>query len=167
MSKTKTKLTPEQKAENARQRIIDRLKCLRIGTAKGVVAREFQKMIRWEYAASHGGILHCCTCDSAEPIEGHGGQGRFDSGHFIGGRRASLIFDERNCHPQCKQCNKFFSGRPDRYEAFMVATYGARVVEELRELGRQDRKFTFAELADLLIGFRKRIKTAKEKLRNL
>ena len=159
------RLTDEQKRENKRESILQRLKCLRILKAKNVVASDFQRMIRLEYAAAHDGWLDCVTCDARYRWDDGN---RFDGGHFIGGRRASVIFAESptpNCFPQCKKCNNFHSGRPDRYVAFMVDSYGEQAVEELEALSRQDHKFTHEQLADLMLYFRDRIKSAERKLK--
>ena len=159
-----TRLTDEQKHDNVRAKILERLKCLRILKAKNLVARDFQKMIRLEYAAKTGGWLNCVTCDARYRWDDGN---RFDAGHFIGGRRASVIFAESptpNCFPQCKKCNNFHSGRPDRYQAFMLDVFGEKAVEELRALSRQDHKFTHEQLADLMMQFRARIKIAERKL---
>lgn len=156
------KLTDAQKAENARERVINTLKCYQIGNAKNRVAKVFQQMIRAEHAAQHDGILHCCTCSAT----GRLGENKFDAGHFLQQRRASVIFceDPPNCHAQCKECNLKFGGRPDRYEKFMIDNYGEDAVERLKHLGRQDHKFTHEQLADLLIGFRARLKVALARL---
>jgi len=117
-------------------------------------------MIRWEYAAKCNGVLHCCTCNAKGTI----GENKFDAGHYLS-RRTPLIFDERNCHPQCKDCNRRHYGRPEAYHRFMLHKYGSLVVLEMKQLSREIRKFTHDELCDLKIEFLERIRRAKARLK--
>jgi len=149
------------KSEKQRDRMLNSLKQYQLGKAKNIVANTFQEMIRWEYAAKCNGVLHCCTCNAKGTI----GENKFDSGHFIQGRRSSVIFNEMNCHPQCKDDNRRLYGKPEAYRRFMLETYGEDAVEELESLGRQTHKFTHDELCDLKIEFLERIRRAKARLK--
>ena len=149
--------------EGQRARMLNSLKQYQLGKAKNLVAKKFQEMIRVEHAAAHGGVLRCCTCDATGCL----GENKFDAGHFIGGRRASVIFNEMNCHVQCVQCNKWGHGMPEAYARFMRKTYGPDAIVQLNQFSREDRKFTHDELCDLKIGFLARIKAAKKKLEAL
>lgn len=146
------------KTEKQRERMLNTLKCLTINKAKNHVATVFQEMVRWEYAAKHGGMLHCVTCPTTAHVRD---VQAFHTGHFIGGRRASVIFHPMNSHPQCARDNLHHHGRPAEYEAYMIATYGPDAVEELRQLGREDHKFTHEQLLELKIEFMERTKRAK------
>ena len=148
-----TKKTPKQ-LEN----MLNTLKCLTMNNAKNHVARCFQEMVRWEYAAKTGGWLHCVTCPTVAHVRD---VQAFHTGHFIGGRRASVIFHPLNSHQQCSQCNLHHHGRPREYEEYMLTTYGAEVVEELRSLSREDHKFTHEQLLELKLEFMARTKRAK------
>lgn len=147
------------KSQKQLDRMLNTLKCLQINKAKNHVASIYQEMVRWEYAAKTGGWLHCVTCPKIAHVRD---AQAFHCGHFIGGRRASVIFHPINSHPQCAQCNGHFHGRPDAYEAYMIATYGEDAVEKLRQLGREDHKFTHEQLLELKLEFMARTKRAKQ-----
>jgi hypothetical protein len=146
------------KTEKQRANMLNTLKCLQITTAKNNVAKFFQEMVRWEYAAKTHGWLHCVTCETVAHVRD---AQAFDAGHFIGGRRASVIFHPMNCHVQCKRCNQFGHGRQNEYRDYMLATYGADDVAYLEELSRADHKFTHEQLLDLKLDFMARTKRAK------
>jgi hypothetical protein len=145
------------KSDKQLANMLNTLKCLTINKAKNHVAAIYQEMVRWEYAAKHGGWLHCVTCDKLAHVKA----GSFDAGHFVPGRRASVIFHPKNCHPQCKSCNDHGGGMRSEYKDFMIATYGPDDVEALEELGRKDAKFTHEELLVLKLEFMARTKRAK------
>jgi len=156
-------MTPEEKAANRIAKILANLKCYQMNNAKNRVAKIFQQMVRWEAAARNNGVLTCVTCGRTGSI----GENSFDAGHFMPGRRASTIFHEQGCHPQCKLCNTGYKdGTPHTYEAFMVSKYGAEFVEEFKKLHRKDMKFTHADLAELQYVFEQRLKAAKAACRD-
>jgi hypothetical protein len=106
----------------------DRLrKDLQIGTFANLVAKDLQKAIRME-AADDRGICRCVTCGK----KGH--YKRMHGGHFVPGRRQSILFIEENIHVQCISCNNYLSGNVMEYERFMVNTYGQDAVDEIRAL---------------------------------
>lgn len=148
------------KTEKQRERMLNSLKQYQLSKARNIVAKSFQEMIRWEYAADHEGVLHCCTCDARGLI----GENKFDAGHYFS-RRTPLVFDSRNCHPQCKTCNRAEYGKPEAYGRFMRKMYGPDTVLEMQNASRQFRKFTHDELCDLKIEFLARIKAAKARLK--
>ena len=85
----------------------------------------------------------CITC-------GHTSEKKnLHAGHFIPGRRNSILFDERNCHAQCYACNMHLHGNTLNYLDKMLTRYGRHVVDELRLLDKQVRKFTIGELKDI------------------
>lgn len=54
-----------------------------------------------------------------------------DAGHFLPGRHASILFDERGTNFQCRYCNRNLGGNPKKYKEFMLKKYGAGIVGEL------------------------------------
>ena len=76
------------------------------------------------------------------------------AGHFVSGRHNSLIFDERNIHPQCMMCNYNNQGEQYKYGLFMLKTYGQKVIDELFKLDRILKSFRPQELIDLKNHFR-------------
>ena len=62
----------------------------------------------------------------------------------------STFVDERNVHPQCAGCNSFNGGAPAQYAVYILHTYGQDVLEELKQLRWQTRKFSEWELQNLI-----------------
>lgn len=84
----------------------------------------------------------CITCGRLV------GRTRADAGHFISRRFNSTLFDERNVHLQCKQCNAF-GGQPLEYRRQIVRLYGEGADVELEDRATEIRKFTPQELIEL------------------
>lgn len=80
---------------------------------------------------SRNGNNRCVTCKKVYPVKS------LQAGHWIPGRHNAVLFDERNCHPQCYACNIGRKGNPIEYYHFMERKYGKDVMEELEELDHQ------------------------------
>lgn len=80
---------------------------------------------------SKGGFGKCITCERTYPVTG---RGTLQAGHFIPGRHNAILFDERNCHPQCYGCNVMKKGNMVKYYKFMLEKYGAQTIADLEEL---------------------------------
>lgn len=94
-----------------------------------------------------------------------------DAGHFIEGRRNSIVFDERNIHFQCKGCNgNLRNGSISRnkeetarkYEAYMVKRYGQEVVDELRRKDKETKNWSIPELQELIKVYKEKLKTLQD-----
>lgn len=90
------------------------------------------------------GFVNCVTCGKQMYWS------RGDAGHFIPGRHSIILFDERNCHFQCKLCNGPLKGNPRKYDAFMKRKYGQEVIDELDRLDTVIKSFDREELQQLL-----------------
>lgn len=145
-------LTPEQKRANKVQRVLERYEPMDIRKCINDVAILFQKLVRLRGTDQYG-MLTCCTCGKRGPA------GRdFDAGHWIGRAKSAVVFDERNCHPQCVTCNRFTGGDVSaRYAKFMLTHYGEDVMDELILLGNQPTTWTREELAELNVSFREEL----------
>lgn len=66
----------------------------------------------------------CFTCGNAVPYA------ESQCGHFIKRACKALRYERRNAHLQCKECNEFFGGNMDVYEANVLALYGADILTE-------------------------------------
>ena len=82
------------------------------------------------------------------------------AGHFIGGRRNAVLFDQMNIHCQCYHCNVIENGEHTKYRKFMVARHGEEWVVN-REL-RAKRNIPNARID--FVKLRKGIKRMTEKL---
>ena len=136
----------------------DRLRSdLQLGTFANLVAKDLQKAIRME-AADEQGNCRCVTCGKRDHYK------KMHGGHFVPGRRMSVLFIERNIHPQCVHCNTFLSGNLMEYERLMVKTYGQDVVDEIRAAKNRTVTFSRHELADMRDEYKSRIKAQEQRL---
>lgn len=67
----------------------------------------------------------CCTCGLV------GMNLNMDCGHFVDKSVCGLDlrWDEKNCHAQCRNCNRFLNGNKDKYKEFMIKKYGEDILE--------------------------------------
>lgn len=89
-------------------------------------------------------MAYCCTCGVYKHCK------ELQAGHFIPGRRNSVLFDTRNIHAQCYGCNVMKKGNMIKYFRFMQQRYGDKVIEELEKLDRIDKQFTPTQLKELI-----------------
>jgi hypothetical protein len=136
----------------------DRLRAdLQLGTFANLVAKDLQKAIRME-AADEQGNCRCVTCGKRDHYK------KMDAGHFIPGRRQSILFIEENLHPQCVYCNRHLYGNTAEYGLYMLKRYGKKKVEQLRAAKNQTKTYTRHELADMRDGYKARIKAQEQRL---
>ena len=175
-------LPPAEKTRRARERLLNVARQYTVGTyVRKFVAPIFQRMIRAEAAVEPSGFTPavvegevrdsfrprgycvCVTCGNAHPWTTHAGL--IQTGHFLGSRCNSILFEEDNVAPQCVRCNGFESGAPQRFRAWMLAVRGEEVVERLEALKRTTREFTRDELVDMRIEYAARLKAAEERMK--
>jgi hypothetical protein len=182
MKKTrKPTLTAEEKAERARQRMIEKAYEKSTGTYSAeCVAPVFQQMIRAEAAAQatsvtaaivNGGLEHvlrmvgqcvCVTCGKVSPWTTQ--EGTMQTGHFVPGRTFSVLYREDNVAPQCSYCNNYLHGATDRFRLWMSAVRGDETIERLERLKATTRQYTREDLVDMKIGYKVRLEAAKERM---
>lgn len=97
------------------------------------------------------GEVQCVTCGLVKHWK------QLQAGHFIPGRRNSILFDERNIHAQCYGCNVMKQGNTVKYFRFMQRTYGDTVIEELEHLNTIDKQFQPKELEELIQDLKQKI----------
>lgn len=177
------RLTEEQKAARKRNRMIEKAREWTIGTHTNKVAAVYQRMVRAVEASRPEGMTPavvngvvsqvfrrvgecvCVTCGKVGPWKGTSiGGGVIETGHFIASRRASILFEPSNSHPQCKHCNRHLSGNQSNYELWMQAVYGQDEPDRLRSMKFQTRQFTREELVDMHLEFQARLKAAEERM---
>jgi len=178
-------LTADEKAERARQRMLETAKAYSSSTyCRKFVAPVFQKMIRAE-AAAHSlpfafaivegelrdvdrriGQCVCITCGKVATWCGNSiGGGLIETGHFLASRRNSILFEEDNCAPQCVVCNRHRSGEQQLYRKWMLEIRGLETVERLERLKTQSVSFGLEELVDMRIGYAARLAAAEERMK--
>ena len=157
--------------------------CKSIGTAKyrnKFVAPAFQAMVRAEAGAMPDGVslavlngvrhyiprrLGQCVCITCGGVHPWKGSNMLDSGHFCSRKDQGVLFDPQNCHPQCKNCNKYGNGKPQEYRLWMETVYGIETIERLETTKRQSIAFTRDELVDKRIEYSRRLKAAELKMK--
>lgn len=88
----------------------------------------FSKLIRLRDAILTTGDIYdlvCITCDRRKDIK------TTDAGHWQSRRYSSTLFDPRNVHGQCKQCNGPFNGMPEAYRRKLQSIYHESLPDEL------------------------------------
>lgn len=89
----------------------------------------------------------CISCPA--PLKQESVGGGYDAGHFLSrGAKPHLRFDERNCHGQCKRCNRYLSGNIANYRERLIARIGIAEVEAL-EADNAPRHYTIDQLKEL------------------
>ena len=72
--------------------------------------------------------------------------GLWDGGHFFKAELFSgLIFDERNCHKQCRKCNRFLNGNELQYRKGLIERYGESFVSELESISDANRVYKYSK----------------------
>ena len=114
----------------------------------------------------------CVTCGVVAPWNGGNAAGprKMNGGHYLSGRRPSLLLDERGIHPQCEMCNGTkpgqLSGNSAAYEIYMQHCYGQKVCDQFRNLKNNvSKKWDRDELYERRDQYRERTKKAKARMR--
>lgn len=120
----------EWKAEKAVLR--DKLKTLSQYEAEA--KKSFQKYIRMRDAKQP-----CISC-GVENTE------LWDGGHYKKAEIYSgVIFDEKNCHKQCRKCNRFLGGNELNYRTGLIQRYGIEYADQIEEKANQTRNYKFTK----------------------
>lgn len=121
-----------------------------ISQLKKKVWKLYSEWIRRKDAVN--GWNKCVTCGVMKSYK------ELQAGHFIPGRHPSILFDERNCHPQCYSCNcGWLKGNPVKYFRYMQVTYGDKVIEELERLDKINKQFLNYELEALIDIYKRKL----------
>jgi hypothetical protein len=99
---------------------------------------------------------NCISCGALLVSEMVGGG--YDAGHYLSrGAKPSLRFDERNCHGQCKRCNRYLSGNIANYREHLISRIGLKEVEAL-EADNAPRHYTIEDLKALKAHYQAKVK---------
>lgn len=115
----------------------------------------FNEFIRWrDQLAGHPCI------SSGKPLDWSGNA--VDAGHYRSvGSAPHLRFDERNCHAQSKQDNRFLSGNAVDYRIGLIARIGQEAVDAL-ESDQSVRKYTVDEIKAIKATYRAKTREVKK-----
>ncbi|WP_339518934.1 recombination protein NinG [Pseudomonas proteolytica] len=101
---------------------------------------------------------HLCI-SSGKPLDWSGNA--VDAGHYRSvGSAPHLRFDERNCHAQSKQDNRFLSGNAVDYRIGLIARIGQEAVDAL-EADQSVRKYTVEQIKGIKAGYRAKTRELK------
>ena len=102
---------------------------------------------------------HLCI-SSGKPLDWRGNA--VDAGHYRSvGSAPHLRFDERNCHAQSKQDNRFLSGNAVDYRIGLIARIGQEAVDAL-ESDQSVRKYTVDEIKAIKAKYRAKTRELKK-----
>ena len=135
------------KKQNRINNIEQKLKELQLGTAKDVVAKEWQKLVKLRWADENG-ICTCVTSGERFRI----GDMKLHAGHYWSRRHSTTLFHPMNCHPQSAYDNKA-GGNIAKYTEYMEATYTREELIRLERLKNTTKQFTRRALAELKVAF--------------
>lgn len=111
---------------------------------KSKLWKVFSQYIRKKYADQNG-IVECVSCGKKDHWK------EMDSGHYIPKSVSlSLMFDERNVHPQCTGCNRFRHGNLTTYALALQKKYGLGILEELDSQRHKITKISVSEYEELI-----------------
>ncbi|NWC48698.1 recombination protein NinG [Pseudomonas edaphica] len=101
---------------------------------------------------------HLCI-SSGKPLDWSGNA--VDAGHYRSvGSAPHLRFDERNCHAQSKQDNRFLSGNAVDYRIGLIARIGQQAVDAL-EADQSVRKYTVEQIKGIKAYYRAKTRELK------
>lgn len=95
-----------------------------------------------------GDMVRCVTCGRVKHYK------EMQAGHFVPGRHSSVLFDERNVHPQDYTCNVLLGGNGPKYYKYMLSKYGQEVIDELEQLDSVNKQFKVYELEAIFEAYR-------------
>lgn len=93
--------------------------------------RVFSLFIRQRDASPYSDLGRCSTCPHIAPWKD------MDCGHYQPRQDLATRWEEKNCHLQCKSCNGFRGGEPEKMAAYIDAKYSVGTASDLRAQARQ------------------------------
>lgn len=119
--------------------------------SRGDYVREAQQAFNAYIRARDQAAGHVCI-SSGRPLDWAGNA--VDAGHYRSvGSAPHLRFDERNCHAQSKQDNRYLSGNAVGYRIGLIARIGLEAVEAL-EADQAPRGYTIEDLKAITAKYR-------------
>lgn len=126
--------------------------------SRGEHMREAQQAFN-EYVRTRDQIAGHLCISSGKPLDWSGNA--VDAGHYRSvGSAPHLRFDERNCHAQSKQDNRFLSGNAVDYRIGLIARIGQEAVDAL-EADQSVRKYSVEQIKGIKAYYRARTRELK------
>ena len=157
LSLAQSKRAKEEKREQVKQRKADKAKRERMKT-RGKWVAEAQAAFN-EYIRLRDFGMPCICC--GRPTAGK--PNSVDAGHYRSrGSAPHLRYDERNCHAQLKQCNRYHFDVAG-YRAGLIARIGEKAVLDL-EADQTPRQYSIDDLKAIRDEYRKKAKELRKGL---
>lgn len=126
--------------------------------SRGEHMREAQQAFNEYIRTRDQAAGHLCI-SSGKPLDWSGNA--VDAGHYRSvGSAPHLRFDERNCHAQSKQDNRFLSGNAVDYRIGLIARIGQEAVDAL-EADQSVRKYTVEQIKGIKAYYRAKTRELK------
>ena len=126
--------------------------------SRGDHIREAQLAFNAYIRARDQAAGHLCI-SSGKPLDWSGNA--VDAGHYRSvGSAPHLRFDERNCHAQSKQDNRFLSGNAVDYRIGLIARIGQEAVDDL-EADQSVRKYSVEQIKGIKAYYRAKTRELK------
>ena len=126
--------------------------------SRGDHIREAQLAFNAYIRARDQAAGHQCI-SSGKPLDWSGNA--VDAGHYRSvGSAPHLRFDERNCHAQSKQDNRFLSGNAVDYRIGLIARIGQEAVDDL-EADQSVRKYSVEQIKGIKAYYRAKTRELK------
>jgi hypothetical protein len=132
-----------------KQKAVLKEKIKNITNYKNDARKHFQKFIRLRDA-----LQPCISCGTYTAEQ-------YDGGHYKKAEIYSgVIFNEMNCHKQCRKCNNYLNGNELLFREGLIKRYGVEYVETIEKLANETRqkKWTKNELIAKKIQYDLKIK---------
>ncbi|MGY2294274.1 recombination protein NinG [Pseudomonas yamanorum] len=126
--------------------------------SRGEHMREAQQAFNEYVRTRDQAAGHPCI-SSGKPLDWSGNA--VDAGHYRSvGSAPHLRFDERNCHAQSKQDNRFLSGNAVDYRIGLIARIGQEAVDAL-EADQSVRKYSIEQIKGIKAYYRAKTRELK------
>ena len=127
--------------------------------SRGEHMREAQQAFNEYVRTRDQAAGHSCI-SSGKPLDWSGNA--VDAGHYRSvGSAPHLRFDERNCHAQSKQDNRFLSGNAVDYRIGLIARIGQEAVDAL-EADQSVRKYSVEQIKGIKAYYRAKTRELKK-----
>jgi hypothetical protein len=98
------------------------------------------------------GYIRCFTCGAFISFR------ETDNGHYIGREFMGTRYCEENTECQCHSCNRFAEGSKASFALNLIKKYGPGILERLDKLKNERKFFTSAELEELIVYYKAKVK---------
>lgn len=104
-----------------------------LGQYESEAKKSFQKWIRLRDKNQP-----CISCGKVSD--------QMDGGHFKKSEIYSgVIFNEMNCHAQCRKCNRYLNGNELNYRLGLINRYGLEYANNIEQIANETRQYKYTK----------------------